>query len=86
VGAEPAVEGDFLTAVVAVEDAVVKVVKVGAGGKCLFGKGFLEAVMASGRAKRASVFAVEKEMDGMGGDNEIDEDAAEIEKMLNGVH
>lgn len=85
-GAEPAVEGDFLAAVVAGENAVVKVVKVGAGGERLFGKGFLEAVMAGGRAKRAGVFAVEEEMDGMGGDNEMDQGAAEIEKVLNGVH
>jgi len=86
VGAEPAVEGDFLAAVVAGENAVVKVVKVGAGGERLFGKGFLEAVMAGGRTKRAGVFAVEEEMDGMGGDNEMDQGTAEIEEVLNGVH
>ena len=85
-GTKPAVEGDFLAAIVAVENPVVKVVKVGAGGERLFGKWFLEAVMAGGRAKRAGVFAVEEKMDGMGGDNEIDQDATEIEEVFNGVH
>jgi hypothetical protein len=86
VGAEPAVQGEFVAAVVAGEDAVMKVVKIGAGGERLLGKGFLEAVMAGSRGKRAGLFAVEEEVDGMGWDNEMDQDDTEVEEVLDGMH
>lgn len=84
--AEPAVQREFLAAEVAVENSMVKVVKVGTGGERVFCKRFFEAVMALRRTKHTCEFTIEEEVNGMGGNNEMDQDDAEIEEVLDRVH
>src|SRR5690349_10713217 len=62
IGAEPAVQGQFLAAEIAGEDAVMHVMKVRARGQGFAGEGLFEAVMAGRRGESAGLLAVEEQM------------------------